>query len=122
MHEGKIHEIGTHAALIQKTEGPFADLMREYIEKQVDRQKFHIVNGELENDPGLDSVLNELASVSRKVYLDYAKAFGVWMAAGFFLTMMGSSICEAMSNVWLAKWSSESQQITNGTSYHLSPT
>uniref|UniRef100_A0A915DNB5 Multidrug resistance-associated protein 1 n=1 Tax=Ditylenchus dipsaci TaxID=166011 RepID=A0A915DNB5_9BILA len=60
--------------------------------------------------------------VSRKVYLDYAKAFGVWMAAGFFLTMMGSSICEAMSNVWLAKWSSESQQITNGTSYHLSPT
>uniref|UniRef100_A0A915DLA1 Uncharacterized protein n=1 Tax=Ditylenchus dipsaci TaxID=166011 RepID=A0A915DLA1_9BILA len=210
MHEGKIHEIGTHAELIQKTEGPFADLMREYIEKQVDRQKFHIVNGELENDNGLDSVHNELTSVnddmqrfaeklscsldsyppikncsvpytasnptrrqisrasrrdshtsdsnlyhspnstmivnidsisetmntgrliedeevaigvvSRKVYLDYAKAFGVWMAAGFFLTMMGSSICEAMSNVWLAKWSSESQQITNGTTYHLSPT
>lgn len=39
MHEGAINEIGRLNELLQSTDGPFADLMREFIEKGVERQK-----------------------------------------------------------------------------------
>ncbi|KAI1701315.1 ABC transporter domain-containing protein [Ditylenchus destructor] len=212
MHEGRIHEIGTLEELLKKKEGPFADLMREYLEKQVERQKSQLLDGDIDEDIELSEVLKELSFsqrnsedlpkmermmsssieshsppkplsgilstsltrrqmssrstnrqishsshdsvhqahseqpnaqqqtaqqqslanalnagrlvdeeelatgiVSRKVYVDYAKAFGVLMAIGFFVTMAGSSLAEALANVWLAKWSSEAQQLPDNS-------
>ncbi|KAI1701313.1 ABC transporter domain-containing protein [Ditylenchus destructor] len=155
MHEGRIHEIGTLEELLKKKEGPFADLMREYLEKQVERQKSQLLDGDIDEDIELSEVLKELSfsqrnsedlpkmermmsssieshsppkplsgilgtsltrrQVSRKVYVDYAKAFGVLMAIGFFVTMAGSSLAEALANVWLAKWSSEAQQLPDNS-------
>ncbi|KAI1703205.1 ABC transporter transmembrane region domain-containing protein [Ditylenchus destructor] len=208
MHEGRIHEIGTLEQLLKKKEGPFADLMREYLEKQVERQKSQLLDGDIGEDIELSEVLKELSFsqrnsedlpkmermmsssieshsppkqlsgilstsltrrqmssrssnrqishsshdsahqahseqsnaaqtaqqqslanagrlvdeeelatgiVSRKVYVDYTKAFGVFMAIGFAVTMAGSSLFEALANVWLAKWSSEAQQLPDNS-------
>ncbi|KAI1697770.1 ABC transporter transmembrane region domain-containing protein [Ditylenchus destructor] len=200
MHEGKIYEIGSFGELLNRNDGPFADLMREYLEKQVERQKSQLLDGDIDEDSELTEVLRELSSsqrrsiseelprmemssssfearsplsgvmpssvtrrrissrsvnrqmshssqdschqpnsgcdqssqsnqslidagrlideeelatgiVSRKVYLDYLKCFGVILAVGFFVAMGSSSVLEALSNVWLAKWSSEAQKL-----------
>lgn len=37
--EGKIYEIGTLRELSQKTEGPFADLMRDFVSKERSRRQ-----------------------------------------------------------------------------------
>ncbi|KAI1710035.1 ABC transporter transmembrane region domain-containing protein [Ditylenchus destructor] len=217
MHEGRIHEIGSFGELLNRNDGPFAELMREYLEKQVERQKSQLLDGggfvtvnfqlshlglDIDEDDQLTEVLKELSSsqrrsvceelprmerlsssfearsplsgvmassvtrrrissrsvnrqtshsshdsshlpnsqsvscnqssqnqslidagrliddeelatgmVSRKVYLDYFKCFGVIMAVGFFAGMGSSSVFEALSNVWLAKWSSEAQKL-----------
>ena len=38
MHEGRIHKIGTFDELKDDREGPFAELMHDYLEKQKDHQ------------------------------------------------------------------------------------
>ncbi|KAI1703364.1 ABC transporter transmembrane region domain-containing protein [Ditylenchus destructor] len=81
MHEGKIHEIGTFGELLNRNEGPFAELMREYLEKQVERQKSQLLDGggfvtinsqlndldpDIDEDSELTKILKELSSSQRR--------------------------------------------------------
>lgn len=48
------------------------------------------------------------------MYWDYIQAFGAMrMASYIFVLFFMSSATEALSNIWLAKWSSESEQNPN---------
>lgn len=41
--EGTIHEIGTYDVLVKKTDGPFAELIHEYLEKQERKKKSTLI-------------------------------------------------------------------------------
>lgn len=53
--------------------------------------------------------------MSKEVYFQYFKAFSVLTCVTYLFTMFGAStFIDAYSNIWLAKWSSESV-VTNGS-------
>ncbi|KAF7634059.1 hypothetical protein Mgra_00006584 [Meloidogyne graminicola] len=64
----------------------------------------------------------ELATgiVKRRIYLVYFRSFGILLACIYFLfTFFGVSTFEALSSVWLAKWSSAAINSTAESRTHL---
>uniref|UniRef100_A0A914H2V5 Multidrug resistance-associated protein 1 n=1 Tax=Globodera rostochiensis TaxID=31243 RepID=A0A914H2V5_GLORO len=58
--------------------------------------------------------------VARRVYLDYAKAFGKWLSIGFILCLfVGCSTFQGLSSVWLAKWSSSNATSKEESAWNL---
>uniref|UniRef100_A0A183BM78 ABC transmembrane type-1 domain-containing protein n=1 Tax=Globodera pallida TaxID=36090 RepID=A0A183BM78_GLOPA len=58
--------------------------------------------------------------VARRVYLDYAKAFGMWLSIGFILCLfVGCSTFQGLSSVWLAKWSSSNATSKEDSAWNL---
>uniref|UniRef100_A0A914CJU3 Uncharacterized protein n=1 Tax=Acrobeloides nanus TaxID=290746 RepID=A0A914CJU3_9BILA len=62
----------------------------------------------------IEDEYTEVGKVSWRMYWDYIQAFGAMrMASYIFVLFFMSSATEALSNIWLAKWSSESEQNPN---------
>ncbi|CAK5075179.1 unnamed protein product [Meloidogyne enterolobii] len=216
MDKGEIYDVGTLRQLSEQKEGPFADLIREFMEKKLESQRskksstlevtlddeedseLSEVLGQLSGSPLSESLLErrrileqqlassenqqpkemvkaeeskakpsetrvshqsshqsmhqqggvsdisdnayvgdrpewtevigrltkeeELATgiVSRRVYLVYCRSFGIFLAIiYFFFTFFGVSTSEALSSVWLAKWSSAAINNTADSLNHL---
>uniref|UniRef100_A0A1I8B7Y0 ABC transmembrane type-1 domain-containing protein n=1 Tax=Meloidogyne hapla TaxID=6305 RepID=A0A1I8B7Y0_MELHA len=105
----------SHQSIHQhRTDGGVADISEgAYVGG--DRPEWTEVIGRLTKEEELATGI-----VSRRIYLVYFRSFGILLAIIYFiLTFFGVSTSEALSSVWLAKWSSAAINNTAESLNHL---
>ncbi|KAH7669985.1 multi drug resistance-associated protein, partial [Aphelenchoides avenae] len=143
MRDGTIGAIGTPEQLVSSDDSTVAELFAEYAQKEASSWSLEnetdssnsseetpkapreatsntevrpTDRDETERGKLIEEEHVKLGTASSSVYVDYFKAFGAWLAVGYVVILYGgSSTLDALSNVWLAKWTSAEAAGLNDT-------
>uniref|UniRef100_A0A803T6X8 Multidrug resistance-associated protein 1 n=1 Tax=Anolis carolinensis TaxID=28377 RepID=A0A803T6X8_ANOCA len=110
LSEGKVSEMGSYQELLQR-DGAFAEFLRTFASAEQTRESD--AGKTLSQNSWVDSSPSSLPQVKPRVYWEYMKATGLWLALLSLLLFLCNHVASLASNYWLSLWTDD--PVINGT-------